>query len=306
MNSSGTESRLRAHVGALAGTIGERHFLRPRALSAAADYIVEEWRAQGYAPERETFTANGVGCANLVITRPGPTRRGPAGRRALRHGARQPRGGRQRQRRGRAPGAVARLRRARARAHGPLRRLRQRGAAVLLHRAHGQRRPRQGGAGARRADRAHGLAGDAGLLRRPARQPALPAAVPLVLPGPRQLPGLRRRPARAGSDAAQRRPHSGGLRPCRWRPAPPSAGFPGSAGATTPRSGAMATGHSWPPTRRFTATRTTTRPKTCRGPSITPGSLPPWTAWLRVSRSFRQTGVWCSARHCNISLLRGG
>jgi Zn-dependent M28 family amino/carboxypeptidase len=72
MNSSGTEGRLRAHVGALAGTIGERHVLRPRALSAAADYIVEEWRAQGYAPERETFTANGVDCANLVITRPGP------------------------------------------------------------------------------------------------------------------------------------------------------------------------------------------------------------------------------------------
>src|SRR3954454_159588 len=72
MNSSGTEGRLRAHVGALAGTIGERHVLRPRALSAAADYIVEEWRAQGYAPERETFTANGGDCANLVITRPGP------------------------------------------------------------------------------------------------------------------------------------------------------------------------------------------------------------------------------------------
>ena len=39
MDSSGTENRLRAHVEALAGTIGERHLLRPHALAAAADYI---------------------------------------------------------------------------------------------------------------------------------------------------------------------------------------------------------------------------------------------------------------------------
>ena len=71
MDSSGTEGRLRAHVGALAGTIGERHLLRPHALAAAADYIDAAWRAQGYVPERETFTVDGVDCANLVITRPG-------------------------------------------------------------------------------------------------------------------------------------------------------------------------------------------------------------------------------------------
>ena len=68
---AGTEGRLRAHVEALAGTIGERHLLRPHALAAAADYIDAAWRAQGYVPERETFTADGVDCANLVITRPG-------------------------------------------------------------------------------------------------------------------------------------------------------------------------------------------------------------------------------------------
>src|SRR3954449_13184915 len=72
MDSSGTESRLRAHVGALAGTIGERHLLRPHALAAAADYIDAIWQAQGYVPERETFTVEGLDCANLVITRPGP------------------------------------------------------------------------------------------------------------------------------------------------------------------------------------------------------------------------------------------
>jgi Zn-dependent M28 family amino/carboxypeptidase len=71
MDSNGTAGRLRAHVGALAGTIGERHVLRPHALAAAADYIDAAWRAQGYVPERETFTAVGVDCANLVITRPG-------------------------------------------------------------------------------------------------------------------------------------------------------------------------------------------------------------------------------------------
>ena len=71
MNSNGTEARLRAHVEALAGTIGERHLFRPHALAAAADYIDGEWRAQGYTPQRETFPANGIDCANLVITRPG-------------------------------------------------------------------------------------------------------------------------------------------------------------------------------------------------------------------------------------------
>ena len=43
--------------GGLTGTIGERHLLRPHALAAAAaaEYIDAAWRAQGYAPERETF-----------------------------------------------------------------------------------------------------------------------------------------------------------------------------------------------------------------------------------------------------------
>jgi hypothetical protein len=54
----GTEARLRAHVAALAGTIGERHLFRPRALAAAADYIAREWRAQGYAPEHEPFAVD--------------------------------------------------------------------------------------------------------------------------------------------------------------------------------------------------------------------------------------------------------
>jgi hypothetical protein len=66
-----TEARLRARVAALAGGIGERHVFRPRALAAAADYIAREWRAQGYAPERERFAVGGHESANLVAVRPG-------------------------------------------------------------------------------------------------------------------------------------------------------------------------------------------------------------------------------------------
>ena len=164
MDSSGTESRLRAHVEALAGTIGERHLLRPHALAAAADYIDAAWRAQGYVPERETFTVDGVDCANLVITRPGrldellligahyDTVRGSPGADDNASGVAG------------APGAVARIHRRRAESHGALRRLHQRGAALLLHPPAGQRRARQGRPGARRADRVDGLARDAGLL----------------------------------------------------------------------------------------------------------------------------------------------
>jgi Zn-dependent M28 family amino/carboxypeptidase len=71
VNTSGTEARLRAHVAALAGTIGERHIFRPRTLDAAADYVEAEWRDQGYAPGREAFAADGATCANIVATLPG-------------------------------------------------------------------------------------------------------------------------------------------------------------------------------------------------------------------------------------------
>ena len=65
---SGTEARLRAHVAVLAGEIGERHLFRPRALAAAADYITEQWRAQGYTPEQETFIVDDTPCANIVVS----------------------------------------------------------------------------------------------------------------------------------------------------------------------------------------------------------------------------------------------
>ena len=93
MIATSTEARLRAHVAMLAGQIGERHVFRPHALAAAADYIAETWRAQGYRPERELVAAGGTTSANIVDNLPGPklAQRNPADRRALRHGARQSR-----------------------------------------------------------------------------------------------------------------------------------------------------------------------------------------------------------------------
>jgi Zn-dependent M28 family amino/carboxypeptidase len=67
-------ARLEAHVGELAGAIGERNVFRPQALRAAADYVEETWQAQGYAVSAQAYDAYGVRCANLEATRPGLTR----------------------------------------------------------------------------------------------------------------------------------------------------------------------------------------------------------------------------------------
>ena len=58
----------------LAGTIGERNVSRPRALQAAADYIGQTWREQGYEVVPLGYPVDGVRCVNLEITRPGTTR----------------------------------------------------------------------------------------------------------------------------------------------------------------------------------------------------------------------------------------
>jgi Zn-dependent M28 family amino/carboxypeptidase len=65
------ETRLMAHVEALAGKIGERHLGRPEALAAAADHIAAAWRAQGYEPELEGYEIDGQPCANLIVELPG-------------------------------------------------------------------------------------------------------------------------------------------------------------------------------------------------------------------------------------------
>jgi Zn-dependent M28 family amino/carboxypeptidase len=67
------ERALRDHVQALAGDIGERNVLRPRALAAAAEYIETTWRTQGYEVTAQGYEAYGVRCANLEVTRRGET-----------------------------------------------------------------------------------------------------------------------------------------------------------------------------------------------------------------------------------------
>ena len=67
-------ARVEAHVRELAGAIGERNVFRPEALRAAADYIEQTWRAEGYAVTAQGYDAYGVSCANLEASRPGLSR----------------------------------------------------------------------------------------------------------------------------------------------------------------------------------------------------------------------------------------
>jgi Zn-dependent M28 family amino/carboxypeptidase len=69
------EDRIREHVVALAGTIGERNIFRPKALAAARDYIEAVLTQQGYRVERQTYEVHGIGCANLEATLTGRTKR---------------------------------------------------------------------------------------------------------------------------------------------------------------------------------------------------------------------------------------
>jgi Zn-dependent M28 family amino/carboxypeptidase len=61
------EARLRHHVEQLAGSIGERHVLRPASLHEAERYIGEALRAAGYEVTRQNYEAQGVDCANLEV-----------------------------------------------------------------------------------------------------------------------------------------------------------------------------------------------------------------------------------------------
>lgn len=71
------EQRLRAHVQALADTIGERNVWRPDALRAAAAYIRNAWSDLGYEVMVQGYEAEGVWCENLAIEIAGhPSRTG--------------------------------------------------------------------------------------------------------------------------------------------------------------------------------------------------------------------------------------
>jgi len=73
MNEISTQ-RLRKHVYELAGKIGEHNVFHPDALHAAEVYINEQWRLQGYVVHKQTYTAQGIECANLEITCTGNSR----------------------------------------------------------------------------------------------------------------------------------------------------------------------------------------------------------------------------------------
>jgi Zn-dependent M28 family amino/carboxypeptidase len=66
--------RLRRHVQALAGDIGERNVWRPAALAAAAGYIRGEFEALGYFVAAQTYRVNDIDCDNLEVVIPGAAR----------------------------------------------------------------------------------------------------------------------------------------------------------------------------------------------------------------------------------------
>jgi hypothetical protein len=68
--------RLRDHVQALAGEIGERNVFHPEALQAAADYIRRHWSAQDYPVSTQAYEVEGVPCENLEVNRGGRGRPG--------------------------------------------------------------------------------------------------------------------------------------------------------------------------------------------------------------------------------------
>jgi Zn-dependent M28 family amino/carboxypeptidase len=63
--------RLRRHVVALAGAIGERNVWRPDALHAAADYIRGAFASAGCEVVAQSCEAHHVRCENLEVTLPG-------------------------------------------------------------------------------------------------------------------------------------------------------------------------------------------------------------------------------------------
>ena len=70
------EHRLRRHVHALAGTIGERNVWRPDALHAAADYIRSAFVSAGCEVVPQSYETHHVRCENLEVTFPGHARGG--------------------------------------------------------------------------------------------------------------------------------------------------------------------------------------------------------------------------------------
>lgn len=61
------EERLKCHVTALAGVIGERNLECPEGLARAVCYLRETWQSQGYRVETQEFTVEGIQCSNVLV-----------------------------------------------------------------------------------------------------------------------------------------------------------------------------------------------------------------------------------------------
>ena len=68
--------RVRAHVEALAGRIGERNLWKPEALAAAAAYVEDGLRSSGLAVQSQSFTVEGRTVRNLEVRLEGAARAG--------------------------------------------------------------------------------------------------------------------------------------------------------------------------------------------------------------------------------------
>jgi hypothetical protein len=68
--------RLMHHVWVLASEIGERNLFRPEGLRAAAGYIRQAWRRQGFSVSEEAFEVLGQRCVNLFVEHRGSSRSG--------------------------------------------------------------------------------------------------------------------------------------------------------------------------------------------------------------------------------------
>ena len=64
-------NRLKEHVTALAGAIGERNLFIPKNLHKAAFYIHTFWQNLGYEVNKQAFLVEGLSCENLSIEIPG-------------------------------------------------------------------------------------------------------------------------------------------------------------------------------------------------------------------------------------------
>jgi Zn-dependent M28 family amino/carboxypeptidase len=65
------ENILRADVSFLSETLGPRNPAHYASLTAAAEWIGERWKSQGYEVKRQTFLVEGKECVNLEIEIPG-------------------------------------------------------------------------------------------------------------------------------------------------------------------------------------------------------------------------------------------